>query len=184
MQLLPILLLFGAALAEPTPGSTSSPSTGDSGADLNDTWCHQPGNRCSKLKRAVDAAAAAVAEPVPKFDHLEARSDPVVAKRAAAALAEAIANANAVANPEDLNSFGRWCHHAGQGCSRKVRRTAEAISEALAQPDLDPADHPHPDAQDLTRRCNSLGEDCSKAKRAADELLNAANEAVASLHDA
>lgn len=70
----------------------------------------------------------------------------------------------------------RWCHRPGQGCS-KVKRAAEAISEALAVPEPDVEAENELEA----RWCYRPGQGCSKAKRAADALAKAAADAVAEL---
>lgn len=81
--------------------------------------------------------------------------------------------------PADLTSIEaiiHFCHRPGQGCS-KVKRAAEAIAEALAQPEPEA----EADAEPIRHFCHRPGQGCSKAKRAADELAKAAEEAVSSL---
>lgn len=73
-------------------------------------------------------------------------------------------------------AFRRYCHLPGQGCS-KVKRAAEAIADALAEPEPEAG----PEAEPFRRYCHLPGQGCSKAKRAAEELTKAAEEAVASL---
>ncbi len=71
-------------------------------------FCHRPGQGCSKLKRAADAAAEALALAAPnpeadaRIQHFCHRPGQGCskAKRAADALAEAVADAYAIANAE------------------------------------------------------------------------------------
>ena len=82
-------------------------------------------------------------------------------------------SANADTNTE---AFRRYCHMPGQGCA-KVKRAAEAIAEALAEPE--PAADPK--AEPFRRYCHMPGQGCAKAKRMAQELTQAAQDAVANL---
>ena len=75
-----------------------------------------------------------------------------------------------------LDAFRRFCHGPGQHCS-KVKRAAEAIADALAEPEPE-AD---PKAEPFRRFCHMPGQRCSKAKRAADDLHQAAEEALSNV---
>ena len=76
-------------------------------------------------------------------------------------------------SPEAIQHF---CYRPGQSCG-KVKRAAEAIAEALAQPDAKAGADP------IRHFCNRPGQSCGKAKRAAEELATAANEAVLALSE-
>ncbi len=163
-------------------------------------WCHRVGEPCAKIKRAAEAIAEA-------FPHPDMSPEMIVrcygaggacniAKREALALAEAVAEAHAVADLEDrgipkwCNRVGepcakkekreadiedrgipKWCHRVGEPCA-KAKRAAEAIAEALAEPaeeekrDTDTADGVH-------KWCYRVGEPCAKAKRGVDALAAA-----------
>lgn len=84
-----------------------------------------------------------------------------------AVILAAAANAAAIAQPE----ADAFCHRVGEPCS-KVKRAAEALAEAFAQPKADAS----PDAN-AEAFCHRVGEPCSKAKRAADALAAAVAEA-------
>lgn len=64
-----------------------------------------------------------------------------------------------------------FCHRVGEPCS-KVKRAAEAVAEAFAEPKA--AANPDANAEAF---CHRVGEPCSKAKRAADALAAAVAEA-------
>ncbi len=72
----------------------------------------------------------------------------------------------------------RFCHRPGQGCS-KVKRAANAIADALAEPEAEAG--PNADARAIQRFCHRPGQGCSKAKRASDALAKAAADAAADL---
>ena len=76
--------------------------------------------------------------------------------------------ANAAAEPK----YHRWCYRPGQPCW-KVKRTAEALAEAEAEPEAaaDPKYH---------RWCYRPGQPCWKAKRGLEDL---SAELGASLED-
>ena len=69
-----------------------------------------------------------------------------------------------------------FCRTPGQGCY-KVKRAAEAITEALAEPEAD-AD---PDVSAIQHFCRTPGQSCYKAKRAAEALAKVAADAAADL---
>ena len=140
------LLAVAAAEAAPAPNAA---------AEAN-RFCQRRGEVCSKLKRAADAAAEALALPEPSADALPAhhfcyRPGEVCskAKRDALALAEAVAEAHASANPgkslslvsepyrsSSNNSIdadpGHFCNRRGEVCS-KAKRDALASAEAAAE---------------------------------------------------
>ncbi len=70
----------------------------------------------------------------------------------------------------------RFCHRPGQSCG-KVKRAAEAIAAALAEPEAEAG----PNAEPFRRFCHRPGQSCGKAKRAVDDLSAAAQDALASL---
>ncbi|KAJ5195144.1 uncharacterized protein N7498_008582 [Penicillium cinerascens] len=81
----------------------------------------------------------------------------------------AAATVQAAAVPEAQNEPGMpiWCGHPGQGCymykrtagvSNEVKRSAEALAEAMAEA--------HPQALQIW--CGHPGQGCAKAKRAAE----------------
>ncbi|OQD70082.1 hypothetical protein PENDEC_c027G01926 [Penicillium decumbens] len=74
-----------------------------------------------------------------------------------------------------------WCGHPGQGCymykrtadaSNEVKRSAEALAEALAEA--------HPQALQIW--CGHAGQGCSKAKRAAEAVDDVKRSADALAH--
>lgn len=97
-------VVYSAVLAIASVQAVATPE-----AEAIRHFCHRPGQGCSKLKRAADAAAEALAMAAPDA---EADASPIrhfchrpgqgcsKAKRSAEALAEAIAEAYAVAGPE------------------------------------------------------------------------------------
>lgn len=101
-----LAIFYTALLAVASVDAVASPGPD---AEAIQRFCHRPGQGCSKLKRAAEAAAEALAVPEPAA---EAEAEPwrrfchrpgqgcSKAKRAAEALADAIADANAVANAE------------------------------------------------------------------------------------
>ncbi len=102
--LLAIASVKGAAIAAPAPE-----------AQTYRALCHQPGEPCSVLKRAAEAAAEAIAAADPQScdgQCYRAGEPCVKAKRDALALAEATAEAYAAADPE-----ARPCHAPGAPCS-------------------------------------------------------------------
>lgn len=113
-------------------------------APAHQVWCYRPGEPCSKLKRAADAAAEALAGPLPGPNADPSRhvwcyrpGEPCSkAKRDALALAEAVAEAYASANPEAARHT--WCYRPGEPCSKAKRdalASAEAAAEAHAAPE-------------------------------------------------
>jgi hypothetical protein len=64
-----------------------------------------------------------------------------------------------------------FCYYIGEPCS-KVKRAAEAVAEAFAEPNA--ATEADANAEAF---CHFIGEPCSKAKRAADALAAAVAEA-------
>ena len=111
LTILTTLLAASFAGANAAPEATAGPE-----ALAFRRFCHMPGQRCSKLKRAADAAAEALAEAEPEPD---AKAEPFrrfchmpgqrcsKAKRSADALAEAVAKANAAASPEPEAEAGK-----------------------------------------------------------------------------
>ena len=72
-------------------------------AEAGHVFCYRPGEPCSKMKRAAEAIAEAVADAEPEARHVWCYrpGEPCSkAKRDALALAEAVAEAHAVADPE------------------------------------------------------------------------------------
>ena len=95
-------------------------------------FCDAFGESCSKLKRAAEAAAEAIAGPQSCHGYCYGRGEICSkAKRDALALAEATAEAFAAAYPE-----ARPCHAPGSSCSIAKR---EAIADCTrdASPDRD-----------------------------------------------
>lgn len=96
-------IVYTALLAVASAEAVANPAPD---AEAMQRFCHRPGQGCSKLKRAADAAAEALAFAAPVADadadiqHFCHRPGQGCskAKRAAEALAYAIADANAVAN--------------------------------------------------------------------------------------
>lgn len=105
------------------------------------SFCHKEGNQCHKVKRAAEALASALAEP-------EAEADP------------------------------DRCWRRGMPCS-KVKRDALAEPEAEAEPEPDRCwRRGMPCSKAKRDRCWRRGMPCSKAKRALDDLYEAADDAV------
>lgn len=99
-------IFYTAILATATVQAAAAPAPE---AELVTRFCHRPGQGCSKLKRAADAAAEALAMAAPQAeagDELVARwchrpgQGCSKAKRAADALADAVADAYAIVEPE------------------------------------------------------------------------------------
>ena len=80
-------------------------------------YCYRPGESCSKLKRAADAAAEAIADGQ--------SCDELTVKRDALALAEATAEAFAAADPE-----AHPCHAPGEPCSKAKREALNGCENA------------------------------------------------------
>lgn len=103
-------IIYAAVLATASVNA-SALADAEAGPDVLafQRYCHLPGQGCSKLKRAADAAAEALAaaepnagpeaEPFLRYCHLPGQGCSK-AKRSADALAEAIAKAYAVASPD------------------------------------------------------------------------------------
>ena len=165
-------------------------------AGLQHDLCYRRGWPCSKAKREALALAEAVAEALafanPKHNFCYEPGEPCSkTKREALAAAEALAEAEADANPDpaaskiislsilpfhtpctnmsstdaDPEEVHRFCYGPGEPCS-KVKRAAEAIAAAIAEP----AAVPEPEAEAQHRWCYQTGEPCSKHKRALDGL--------------
>ena len=132
-------ILFSGLVAVASAEAAAAPIA----APARHQWCYRPGEPCSKLKRAANAAAEAIAGPLPGPD-----ADPwhvwcyrpgepcSKAKRDALALAEAVAEAHASANPEAARH--QWCYRPGEPCSKAKRdalASAEAAAEAYAAPE-------------------------------------------------
>lgn len=76
----------------------------------------------------------------------------------------------------DISSIGdplvhHVCHQAGETCT-KVKRAAEAIANAIAEP----VPAPQPGAEAAHRICFGSGELCIKHKRALDSLSGIVNK--------
>lgn len=108
--LLAVAFVEDATVANPTPEA--------------ETWygyCYRSGGPCSKLKRAAEAAAEAIADAGSCHGFCYGNGEPCSkAKRDALALAEATAEAFAAADPGI-----RPCHAPGAPCSKAKR---EALS--------------------------------------------------------
>ena len=103
-------VLFAAILAVSSVQATAMPEPEANAVPFR-RFCHLPGQVCSKVKRAADAAADALAMPEPEAD--------------------------ADANPW----FRRFCHRPGQVCSKAKRAAdalADAIADANAEADAQP----------------------------------------------
>lgn len=84
----------------------------------------------------------------------------------------AVASAEAAAAPQSAEEI---CNLPGQPCN-KMKRAAEAIAEAIAEPEADARRKYNPHF----RFCHRRGEACAKAKRDALELAEAVADADAS----
>ena len=92
--------------------------TADAEADAEAMrWCHRIGEPCWKKKREADAAAAAATD-------VETPKLPTTA---------AVTTAEKDIVKKDPEAI-RWCHQIGEPCW-KAKRAAEALTEALAQPE-------------------------------------------------
>ena len=93
-------------------------------------YCLEAGEVCTKLKRAAEAAAEAIAGPQSCHGFCyEAGEVCSKAKRDALALAEATAEAYAAADPE-----ARPCHAPGAPCSKAKREALLACRNAPPPP--------------------------------------------------
>ena len=111
--LLAVASVKGVAIADPVSEAQSYHS-----------FCYKPGEPCSKLKRAAEAAAEAIAGPQSCDVFCSLPSQPCgKAKRDALALAEATAEAYAAADPE-----ARPCHAPGAPCSMAKREASNDCS--------------------------------------------------------
>lgn len=86
-------------------------------------YCYKPGETCSKLKRAAEAAAEATADGQICDESCDETC--VKVKRDALALAEATAEAFAAADPE-----ARPCHAPGAPCSKAKREVLKDCEQA------------------------------------------------------
>lgn len=89
----------------------------------------------------------------------------------------AVASVDAVAAPAaqpDARQVHHFCYRPGEPCS-KLKRAAEAIAEAIAEPNA----LPEAEARQVHHFCYRPGEPCSKAKRDALALAEAVAEAHA-----
>lgn len=89
----------------------------------------------------------------------------------------AVASVDAAAAPvaqPNAREVHRFCYRPGEPCS-KMKRAAEAIAAAIAEPNADP----EAEAREVHRFCYRPGEPCSKAKRDALALAEAFAEANA-----
>ena len=135
-------------------------------------FCYRPGEPCTKLKRAADAVAEALAHP-----GMEARTnhfcyrpgEPCTkAKREALAMAEAVAEAHAMAFPEALAAAEpgyHFCYRPGEPCT-KVKRAADIIKEAATSntSTIDPT------LEVAKAECYKAGEPCDLAEKALQQL--------------
>ncbi|ELR03405.1 hypothetical protein VC83_06943 [Pseudogymnoascus destructans] len=145
-------------------------------------FCWRPGQICEKAKRAALALAHTVADANPEaeafFDKL--------------AIDEAFPEPEAVADAEIADKVKReaeaeaFCWRPGQPCG-KVKRAADAIASALAEPAPEPfCQRPGQlcgkvkrDAEAVAEAfCWRPGQPCGKAKREANALAEAAAEAL------
>ena len=62
-----------------------------------------------------------------------------------------------------------------------MKRAAEAIADALAEPEAEPEAEAEADAEPFRRFCHRPGQVCSKVKRSADQLQEAAEDALKEL---
>ncbi|KFY29023.1 hypothetical protein V493_02587 [Pseudogymnoascus sp. VKM F-4281 (FW-2241)] len=155
-----------------------------------EAFCHRPGQPCGKVKRAAEAFAEALSEPIgDDKSALRCWRRPKNrcgrAKSTAMALADALANANPdveaifdklaireafpepefVADAEDANDNVKreaeaFCHRPGRPCG-KAKREAEAAADAEAE-----------------AFCHRPGQPCGKLKRAAEAMALALAEPV------
>jgi hypothetical protein len=155
------------AVPEPAPGADAS---------AIDHFCRRPGQGCYKAKRNAEALAAAIAEA-----YAVAEPEPEPGKQSSGLEARHLwfkpddpaTKAMLTHTPEAILHF---CRRPGQGCF-KVKRAAEAVAEALAEPE--PA--AEPEAIAIDHFCRRPGQGCYKAKRAAEALAKAAADAAADL---
>lgn len=131
--LLAVSTVDAAALTNPVPGALTEAAV---------EICYRSGQPCHKFRRASDACAEALADPI-TFTEAQSRfcyrsgGACSRAKREALALAAAVAIAFAEADP---TASRNGCRHLGEGCGTAKRDTlvaAEALAdaEALAFPD-------------------------------------------------
>ncbi|KFY64466.1 hypothetical protein V496_03249 [Pseudogymnoascus sp. VKM F-4515 (FW-2607)] len=166
---------FAEAIAEPAANAESSP------------YCWRPGQPCGKAKRTALALAHAVADAHPEaeafFDMLAIRE----AFPEPEAVAEAEAGNDKVKREAEAEAEA-YCWRPGQPCG-KVKRAAEAIASALAEPAPEPycwrpgqpCGKAKRDAEATAEAyCWRPGQPCGKAKREANALAEAAAEAIAS----
>lgn len=98
-------IIFTALVVAASVDAVVTPQTPPDAEAINE-FCSSPGQPCSNLKRAADAAAEALAEPLPDpeaANHIwcwRPGQPCSKAKRDALALAEAVAEAHASANPD------------------------------------------------------------------------------------
>jgi hypothetical protein len=165
--------------------------------------CWRPGQPCGKAKRAALALAHAVANANPEaeafFDKLairEAFPEPEAVAEGTftpSPISSIETNADtSVAEPVDdklKREAEAICWRPGQPCG-KVKRAAEAIASALAEPAPEPicwrpgqpCGKAKRDADAAAEAiCWRPGQPCGKAKREANALAEAAAEALASL---
>ncbi|KAF2099123.1 hypothetical protein NA57DRAFT_76356 [Rhizodiscina lignyota] len=156
-------------------------------------YCSQPGKPCAHVKDAVEKASVHLTYPdiINSSDFEECYKEGgkcQKAKRSAEALASAVAEAYAAAEPEPHTKVVHLCHLVGQPCF-KARDAAKlaALSrrEATANPDPhtrvvhfchlvgqpclkvrepEPEAKPHPR---IIRLCHLVGQPCLKKKRSA-----------------
>ncbi|KAL5345581.1 isocitrate dehydrogenase (NAD(+)) idh1 [Pseudogymnoascus australis] len=168
---------FAEAIAEPAADAKASP------------YCWRPGQPCGKAKRTALALAHAVADAHPEakafFDMLAIRE----AFPEPEAVAEAEAGNDKVKREAEAEAEA-YCWRPGQPCG-KVKRAAEAIASALAEPAPgpycwrpgQPCGKAKRDAEATAEAyCWRPGQPCGKAKREANALAEAAAEAIASLN--
>ncbi|KAG8525454.1 uncharacterized protein KY384_009098 [Bacidia gigantensis] len=125
--------------------------------------CHEFGEACTKLRRAVDTAAAAI----------DSAEQPIYAKRAALALAEAAANTLTAYDPNAGS-----CYATNGTCNvAKSQELAEAddddddveVDEIEVEEDLEKREARPPRFRLPEKNmCHEFGEPCTKLKRAVE----------------
>ena len=140
-----------SALADPAPEAL---------ADAHrHVWCYRPGEPCFKAKRDALALADAVAKAHPQEAPTEDGKHTLPDSHSQAQL---LKQTNMLTTILDLKDF---CDSAEGPCT-KVKRAAEAIAEAVAEPLADTA------SGHRKRHvwCHRPGEPCWKAKRGIEAL--------------
>jgi hypothetical protein len=154
-----VVILAATASATAIPNAAAEP------------WCGYVGQPCGKSKRDAAPAPAPVSlpEPAPWCGYVgqpcgkrEAAPEPIAAPEAGpwcGYVGQPCGKVKRDATPE----ADAWCGYVGQPCG-KVKRAAEALAEALAEPNA------APDNDALQARCNAAGGACYNAKRLTRDL--------------